>query len=83
VRPPQLCSCGTDEIRLFLVFSLDLNSHVLSLRAIDRTRERADIHILGVKNEARILGNRIKVWVDENMSDHLFGASMRAFLPKP
>src|SRR5262252_548256 len=70
------CECGGDEIRIYLVFSYDLDTYALSLRAVDRTEERAAQHVEMLKTEARNLGQRTKVWYDRNMTDHAFGADM-------
>ena len=76
------CRCKSQEIQLFLVFSFDYDKRLLTLRAIDRTRERASDHVKMVQEEARMFNRRIRAWIDESMSDHAFGASLYEFQGK-
>lgn len=48
-------------------------NRMLILRGVTSSLENAKGRIIGIKREPELNGIRIKVWVEENLANHLFG----------
>jgi len=80
-HPAKECTCkvadGAQGILLYGVVSFDWVKKQFFLHAIDRTRERAELHKLAVESDYRLKETRGTVRIETFESDHAFAETMK------
>jgi hypothetical protein len=80
-HPAKECNCipaiGAQGILLYGVVSFDWVSKQYFLHAVDRTRERAELHKMAILSDYRLKEKRGTVRIETFESDHAFAESMK------
>lgn len=71
------CRCKAEHVVLYGIVSYNYVNQQFNLHTVDRTRKRAEEHLIMVKEEFRIKDIRAQVRMEELESDHAFASSMR------
>lgn len=59
--------------KIYLLWEINRIEGGQCLRSVDESKQRSDEHLTAVMNEARMLERDSRFYVEETISDHLYG----------
>lgn len=73
----DVCKCEARHVVLYGVVSLSLTDRKIWIHAVDRSKELAERHKKALDQQFKDQGQkRVRVYIEEFESDHLFASSM-------